>query len=95
MKHEVFHLFFFFHLLCTSVWVRYSIPLGLVQREDVLLLSRENLTPLRTGQTPEVVVESSIQSNLVKTNFKGPAEMVRLDESSSYPEQATTATCRS
>ena len=25
-----------------------------------------------------------VQSNLVKTNFKGPAKMVRLNESSSY-----------
>ena len=36
-----------------------------------------------------------IQVNPVKTNFKGPAKMVCLSESSSYPRQATTAACRS
>ena len=36
-----------------------------------------------------------LQSNLAKTNLKGMAKMVRLNESSPYPEQATTAACQS
>ena len=37
----------------------------------------------------------ALQPNLVETNFKALAKMVRLNKSSSYPEQATTAACRS
>ena len=32
-----------------------------------------------------------IESNLINTNLKGPTKLVRLNESSSYPEQATMA----
>ena len=51
---------------------------------------------MTSSKSQELLVWTfSIQSNLVKTNFKGSALKNGSSKRLSYPEQATTAACRS